>query len=45
MEEIIVNKLNQLGEISFSGEKYIITKKNNKTIREQIDSNGLFLNI
>lgn len=45
MEEIIVNKLNKLGEMSFSGEKYIITKKNNKTIREQIDSNGLFLNI
>jgi len=45
VEEIIINKLNNLGESAFSVEKYTITKKNNKTVREQIDSSGLFLNI
>lgn len=45
LEKIIVKKLNQIGKYGFSLENYVITKKNNKTIREQIDSNGLFLNI
>lgn len=44
LETKIVSKVLERGEESFMFEKYLITKKQNKLIRESIDDNGLYIN-
>jgi hypothetical protein len=44
VEEILVDKLNELGLDSFNCDKFKITSKTNKLIRESIDSQKIYLN-
>jgi hypothetical protein len=45
LESVIVDKLNEIGDIRFGIDKYKIKDKQNKLIRESIDSSGIFINI
>lgn len=45
LESKIVDKLNEIGDIGFNIDRYKMIDKQNKLIRESIDSSGIFINM